>query len=138
MILSLDSIKNAISLVDPTDAYQGISYNLSANNRLESLSPWWVSMPFNDLASFPNGPNPSPLEAAVLQCIPDERSEECFIDILHLADHDTSFFSDSSASTQIVDAFAQYFERFPPQKLTIRLLEGFVTPLMANRKKAEL
>ncbi len=123
--ISLADIHQAIAALDPEGAYRQISYNLTARNTLNAHSPWWVSMPYGGWRDPSTAPNPSPLQQAILQAIPDGGAPECFIDILHLSNSSTGFFKDDKASRQIATALAAFVNGMAPETTpVIRYLVG--------------
>lgn len=139
MAISLEDLDNAVSQVDFSQIYRTVSYGLSENNELNIDTPWWISTP----AEHPTfvepprpgvKPPPNRLQQAIIDCIPTEQSEDCFIDIMHLGPpgNNSSFFNDPTAETTIVKSLDEYLRNFPPRSLTIRFLEGFETPITPN------
>ena len=126
--LSINQINQAISALDPQGAFKQVSYNLSTHNILYP-STWWVFIPYGRWGNPLSTPNPSPLENAVLQAIPDGPQNECFIDILNLQMGDGGFFYDQNASQKIVDALSYFINNLPKDVTPIiRYLLGYSTP----------
>ena len=84
--LSLDVLDAALTALDPTGAFQGVSYNLAPHNTLPEQ--WWVFMPYGKWSTPLAAPTPSPLQDAILQAIAKTPTlqDGCYIDILHLSD----------------------------------------------------
>ena len=125
--LSLDVLDTALTALDPTGAFRGVSYSLTPHNTLPAQ--WWVFMPYGAWSTYPMAPSPSPLQGAIAEAITDAKptlQERCFIDILHLSDQDNGtgeFFGPIVAS--IVDFIKQGPSGSPP---VIRYLVGETGP----------
>lgn len=126
--ISISELYRAISGMDTSGDYKQVSYNLTSHNILSS-SAWWVFMPYGQWGDSqppaPSAPNPSPLEAAILQAIPPSSSNKCFIDILSLAPSYLSFFDDTNATSTIANQLANFINGLPNSVTpVIRYLEG--------------
>ncbi len=87
---NLDALDAALSALDPTGAYRGISYNLTPHNTL--AEKWWVFMPYGTWQTPPKLPAKGPLQDAIAEAIADvgpPPRQPCYIDILHLNDQGT-------------------------------------------------
>jgi hypothetical protein len=129
--LSLAVLDAALTALDPTGAFRGLSYNLAPHNTLPEQ--WWVFMPYEKWSSFPAAPSPSPLQGAISQAINEATPRDpCYIDILHLYDQGeggtAKFFdpiiksivdfikSGSSGGTPVIRYLVGDTSRRPPQE----------------------
>ena len=84
--LSLDVLDAALTALDPTGAFQGVSYNLAPHNTLPETMVGVHAL--REVVDPSCSANPSPLQDAILQAIAKTPTlqDGCYIDILHLSD----------------------------------------------------